>query len=253
MYPKIRMFLFLGVFALIATSASAQDQPSPPATQQQGQARPGGHEGGRPTFGQITAIHDDSIELKTPDGKALTVKLTPQTEFRKDREPAKVADFKVGDMVMVRGDQADEHTVTARMIGTRTGGMSANGQGGRPGGGMWTGDGTLGKDYVAGEVKSVDPPKLTVLRTDNVTQTIELNEQTSLRRGRESITMADIKPGDHVISRGALENDVFVPKGVMVMSPEQWQRMQQMMSQQGGNGAANKPAGQEPAPPKQQE
>jgi uncharacterized protein YcfJ len=193
------------------------------------------------------------MEIKTPDGQAVTVKLTPQTEFRKDREPAKVADFKLGDMVMVRGDQSDEHTVTATMIGARTGGMGTNGQGGRPGAGLWMGAGTLGKDYVAGEVKSVDPPKLTVLRTDNVTQTIELTEQTSLRRGRESITMADIKAGDHVFSRGALLNDVFVPKGVMVMSPEQWQRMQQMMSQPGANGAPNKPAGQEPTPPKQQE
>ena len=38
--------------------------------------------------------------------------------------------------------------------------------------------GVLGQDYVFGEVKSIDAPKLTILRPDNVTQTIELNEET---------------------------------------------------------------------------
>jgi Domain of unknown function (DUF5666) len=256
LYRRIRLFALLGLCGLsAATWTCAQDEPSAPIPQQQGQGRPGGgREGGRPVFGQITALRNDSIDIKTPDGQAITVKLTAQTEFRKDREPAKIADFKVGDVVMVRGDQNDDHTVTAKMIGSRTGGMTFNGQGGpggRPGGGMWLGGGTLGKDYVAGEVKSIDPPKLTVLRTDNVTQTMELNEDTSLRRGRESITMADIKPGDHVVARGAAQNDVFVPKNVMVMSPEQWQRMQQMMSQ--GNGNAEKPASQEATAPKPQE
>ena len=80
--------------------------------------------------------------------------------------------------------------------------------------------GELGKDYVAGEVKSIDPPRLTVLRSDNVRQTLELNEDTSLRKGRESITMADIHPGDHVMIRGASQNNTFVPKNAVVLSPE---------------------------------
>ena len=105
--------------------------------------------------------------------------------------------------------------------------------------------GEIGEDFVAGEVKSVEPPKLTVLRTDNVTQTVELNEETSLRKGRESITMADIHPGDHVLIRGASQNNVFVPKNAMVLSPEQWERMRQMRNGTQGpstNAPANPPA-----------
>jgi len=123
---------------------------------------------------------------------------------------------------------------------------------GGPGGG---GFGTQGKDFVVGEVKSVDPPRLTVLRTDNVSQTLELNEETSLRRGRDSITMADIQAGDHVIARGAVENNVFVPKNLNVVSPEQWKRMQEMMSGAGpagpggGNAPANPNAPSAPKPP----
>jgi hypothetical protein len=200
------------------------------------------------------------MDITGQDGQVVTVKVTPQTEFRKDREPAKVADFKVGDMVAVRGDKNADNTVTAKVIGARTGwpggGPGGGGQGGgyigRPGGGMALG--TLGKDYVAGEVKSIDAPKLTVLRTDNVTQTLELNEDTSLRRGRDSITMADIKVGDHVMARGTAQGDVFVPKGVMVMNAEQWQRMQEFAASNGnGNGNAAKPNSTEAPAPKPQE
>jgi hypothetical protein len=84
------------------------------------------------------------------------------------------------------------------------------------------------------------------MRTDNVTQTLELTEDTSLRKGRDSITMADIHPGDHVVIRGAPQNNVFVPKNVMVLSPEQWQRMQQMAGVRGGpagNAPPNAPTG----------
>jgi hypothetical protein len=252
MNRRILPFIAVGVVAMLSAAGTrAQDDaPAPPPQQgqSQGQGRGAGREGGRPLFGKITALHDGSIEVTGPDGQAVMVKLTPQTEFRKDREPAKVSDFKVGDTVMVRGDENADHTVTAKTIGGRTGGSMYSGPGGaKPNGGMMQ-QGTLGKDYVAGEVQSIDAPKLTVLRTDNVTQVLELNEDTSLRRGRDSITMADIKVGDHVKARGALQNDVFVPKGVMVMNPDQWQRMQQMMSQS-QQGTAAKPAGSDAAAP----
>jgi hypothetical protein len=179
------------------------------------------------------------IELTTPDGQTVTVKLTGQTEFRKDREPAKATDFKVGDTVMVRGDENADHSVTAKVVGSRTGGPGGPGGPGGQGGRQM---GTLGKDYVVGEVKAIDAPRLTLLRPDNVTQTLELNEETSLRKGRDSITMADIQVGDHVMARGAMEGDLFVPKAVMVVNPEQWKRMQEISGQ--------KAAGSEATPPK---
>lgn len=196
-----------------------------------------------PLFGKITAIHDSTIELSNPNGDAVTVRLTPQTEFRKDRQPAKRSDFKVGDVIAVRGQENPDHTWTAQMIGAR----SANGEGRGPN--MQAG--TLGKDYVAGEVKSVDAPKIAVLRSDNVTQTIELNEETSLHKGRDAITMADIQPGDHLLARGALQDNVFVPKFVMVIGPEQWKRMQEMGGMRPGGQGSGRSGGasQRPAEP----
>jgi hypothetical protein len=234
------------LFLLLATSIWAQTPAAAPQGQEQGVPPDGGRGQGRGgpmeghgVAGKIAAIANGSMQLTRPDGTSVTVKLTDATEFRKDRQPAKIADFKVGDLIFVRGEENADHTYTAQMIGARSG----NG----PGGGF----GEMGKDYVAGEVKSIDAPSMTVLRTDNVTQTLELNEDTSLRRGRDSITMADIHPGDHVVIRGASQNNAFVPKNVMVLSAEQWERMQQMVSGKGapsGGAPANAPANN---PPKQ--
>jgi len=179
-----------------------------------------GEERRMPVFGKITAVRDGVLEIQNPNGETVVVKLTPQTEFRKDRQAAKRSDFKVGDVIVVRGQENSDHTWTAQMIGAR----SANGEGRGPN--MQAG--TLGKDYVVGEVKAVDAPRISVLRSDNVTQSIELNEDTSLRKGRDSITMEDVQVGDHLVARGAVQNDVFVPKFVMVIGPEQWKRMQEM-------------------------
>jgi len=142
--------------------------------------------------------------------------------------------------VIVRTDQPDGKGTTAVMVASVQFAMRAGPAG--PGGQAAAGgmSGTLGKDFVIGEVKTIDPPRLTVMRTDNVSQMLELNEETSLRRGRESITLADIQAGDHVIARGAVENNVFVPKNLNVLSPEQWKRMQEMMAG-GGPGAPSAP------------
>jgi hypothetical protein len=246
------LFLFLAV-SLRAQSPDAppqgQDQSAPPAGNP-GPGRGGPRDGRGGTFGKITAINGNSLEITKPDATKVAIKLTSATEFRKDRRPAKIADFKVGDSVMVRGEENSDHTINAQTIAGRTGEGPGGGRGGfgGAGGGAAGGLGEQGKDYVAGEVKSIDSPKLTVLRTDNVTQTLELNEDTSLRRGRDSVTMADIHPGDHVVIRGASQNNVFVPKNVIVLSPEQWERMQQMRQSGVGSGAGN-PGSPPPAAP----
>lgn len=169
-------------------------------------------------FGKLTAIHDQFIEIATQSGDTVTVKISGNTQFRKEREAAKPGDFKVGDTVFVRGEENADHTWTAEMIRSRPGG-------GPGGGGRQIG--VLGQDFVFGEVKAIDAPKLTILRPDNVTQTVELNEETSLRKGRDSITVADIQAGDHILVRGAMKDSVFQPKTVMVIGPEQWKRMQE--------------------------
>jgi hypothetical protein len=238
------VFYFSLVILLLALPGWAQDPGAPPSA---GGQRPGRNDGqGRPVMGKITAISGSTIQLATPDGASITVKISDKTEYRKDRQPAKLGDFKVGDMVFVRGEEGADHTVTAQMIGARSGGGP---EGGGRGPGTGGGFGEMGKDFIAGEVKSIDAPKLTVLRPDNVTQTLELNEETSLHKGRDSITMADIQPGDHVVVRGAVQNNTFVPKNVTVLSPEQWKRMQEMDANRNGPAGNPPPAAPKENPP----
>jgi len=205
---------------LVSDVVLSQDSP---AYQQQAP----GDDRRMPLFGKITALHGSSLEISNP----------------KDRQPAKRSDFKVGDVIVVRGQENPDHTWTAQMIGAR----SANGEGRGPN----LQAGTLGKDYVTGEVKSVDAPKISVLRTDNVTQTIELNEDTSLRKGRDAITMADVQVGDHLVAHGAMQENVFVPKFVMVIGPEQWKHFQETggMRISGPANARSGGASQKPAEP----
>jgi preprotein translocase subunit YajC len=241
------VFLSMGV----ASPAQTPDPQSAPQDQVQGPPPGGGRNSGRGaakdghgTVGKITAIHGNSLQVARPDGSTVTINLTDKTEYRKDRQPARLSDFKVGDFVMARGDENADHSVTAQSLS----GRSANGSA-TMGAGGGAGFGEMGKDFVAGVVKSVDAPKLTVLRADNVTQTLELNEDTSLHKGRESITMADIQPGDHIVVRGGLQNNAFVPKAVILLSAEQWERMQQFAqgrAGQAGNPSTKTPAGNSP-------
>jgi hypothetical protein len=249
----------LAVMSAELEPAQASDLPAPSQSQNEAQ-QPGQVTDGQrmPLLGKITAVHQGSLDVADTNGDTVTVKINGQTEFRKDRQPAKRTDFKVGDIIIVRGEENADHSWTAQAVSARSmngpNGPNRRGGSGGPGGlgGRFAQSGTLGKDYVAGEIKSIDAPKLSVLRSDNVTQELELNEDTSLRKGRDSITMADIQVGDHLLARGGVENNVFVPKTVVVIGPEQWKRLQEMGAEARGEGGRQRRqqggAGPSPAP-----
>jgi len=204
------------IFLLFAMWAVAQDRPpAPPAASQappaggqmEGRRRPG-------VMGTITAITANSITVKTRDGETVTVSFNDQTQFTKDRQPAKLADFKVGDMIFVRGQSTGQNAWQAEMIGARTGGVG--GGAGMGGGGMRD---ALGKSFIAGEIKSINGTQLVIARPDGVSQTITVDENTSFRKQGESITLADLKPGDHVFGRGEMKNAVFVPADLNLGDP----------------------------------
>ncbi len=201
-------------------SASTRDQQAPAAGAQQSGPRDRGDRGQRRAFGlsvngEMTEIKSDSVVIKTFEGKTAIVKLTPDTKFIKNRQPATLKDFKVGDRVMVGGDTAGADTWNAKFVAlVDPNAMAAQLQAG------------MGKEFIAGEVKSIDETKLTILRIDGETQVIEADENTSFKKQGESITLADIKPGDHVMGRGELKNGVFVPKTLRVGDLPQMQMLQ---------------------------
>src|SRR2546421_11951143 len=121
-----KIVAFCGITTCLAVGAVAQEGGRPPQ-QDSPRSRRGGWNASGPdgqkfqgVAGQITSISADTIKLKMPNGQEATVKIAADTQFRRDRSPAKLQDFKVGEFVGVRGTPAGENQWTAQSIGTRS-------------------------------------------------------------------------------------------------------------------------------------
>ena len=193
----LKRWVIVAIVSLAPALAMAQDNPPKPA-EGQTQDHPNRPWAGRfqGVTGTITAIEGNQLSVKTTEGKAVTVNLSADTQYRKDRRPAALADFKVGDTVTVAGNPAGENAWNARFVTTRSLGRQY-------------GEG-LGNLFIVGEIKAIDGTSLAILRVDGQTQTIRVDENTSFRKQNQSVTLADFKPGDHVFGRGEVKNGTFV-------------------------------------------
>jgi hypothetical protein len=205
-------------FAQSNPPAQSQDQPTAQRGERAqrggtGMGSGSGMGGGmrmRGTGGQITAINGSSYVVKTMDGKTLTIETTADTKFTREREEISPKELKVGDFIMARSGSDAPPTdgkVKAAAVfvvpAERAQMMKQMAE-------------NFGKTFIAGEVKSIDETKLTISRPDGQTQVIEVDENTSFKRGQESITLADIKVGDRVMGQGEIKNGTFVPKTLRV-------------------------------------
>jgi len=197
--------------------ASGQEQ-SPPG--EGGRQR--GHFRGNAVFGRIQSISPTEMKLEAPDGSTVTVHISEKTQFRMEQAAAKPEDFKAGTPVFVRGTKREDSSWDAELIAARNGPPPMT-QG-------------MGRNLLAGTVKSVEGTKITIVKLDGTTETMEADENTSLRKHRESITLADIHPGDGVAVRGETKDGVFVPRVVNVMDAAQFERMKQFLSSGGAAG-----------------
>jgi hypothetical protein len=207
-------WILISLWLFVSILCAAQAAPASPSSEDQNSssAQDSHRNGQRPpgVAGTITAIDAHVITLKTRDGQTAQVTLDDKTQYRKGREAAAFSDFKVGDVVFIRGEKTGENAWQATVVGTR-------GQGEGPGGNFAEG---MGKRFIAGEVKSIDGAQLTIQRPDGVTQKISVDEDTSFRKNGESVTLADLKPGDHVFGRGEIKNGAFVPAVLNVGEPK---------------------------------
>ena len=207
-----KFLLLLGMTSLWIVTASAQ-------AQEQGRPRPGG-EG---VMGKVTAVAKASISVApAKGGDAVVVKIGDNTRIFKDRQPIKLSEIKVDDMVFARG-QLSGNTLQAVMLGVMNPEMVQRMQQGGMGFGFGGGTATKvnpedwGKTFIAGRVKAINETTLIIARPDNQqTLNIEVDENTSFKKGRESITLADIKADDFVSGQGEVKNGVFVAKELRV-------------------------------------
>jgi hypothetical protein len=172
---------------------------------------------GQTVVGKVTAVAQNSITVvPLPRGDPVTVKVGDNTRIFKERQPVKFTEIKVDDTVFTRG-QLNGNTMDAAIIGIVNPEMIQRmKQGGGMGvvlGGQQFKPEDWGKTFIAGQIKSIHETTLTIARPDGQqTLNIEVDENTSFKKGRESITLADIKPDDFVFGPGEVRNGVFVAK-----------------------------------------
>ena len=157
--------------------------------------------------GTITAIKDDGLTMNTPQGESVTVKVSAETRFRRDQKDAHLADFKIGDTVMILGEQDANGTWTARIVAT--------GPDTSKGGGLFAGPPPnpedSGKTFIVGELKKIEDTKLTIRRPDGVDQTAQVDTNTKFLDARGgTIKLTDFKPGDHISGMGDAKDGVVV-------------------------------------------
>jgi hypothetical protein len=199
--------------------------------------------------GTVTATAANHLTVKTDSGEVYEVSLTPNTRLMKNRQPVQAADIKVGDGVGAMGElDAPKKTMHALFVAVvdaeQVKKMRED----------------LGKTYITGKVTAIDDVKLTILRPDQVSQVIEVDETTSFRKGGgrrrgaagpgengadsaaaagsgELVTLADVKVGEMIAGRGSVKHGVFVPTNLAIL-PEGAANGMGMGRRRGGQGAA---------------
>jgi hypothetical protein len=242
MKSPLRASILLLAAAVSLPFAYGQNAPPQGPAQGQGQAM-GGVFAGHGVRGTVTAISGNDISVKTEKGDVYKIETGPNTRFRKEREQVRISDIHVGDMVGAAGDLDDKgKTVGAVVVMVIDKEQYEKARA------------DFGKTWTAGAIQSIDETKITIKRPDNVVQTIVVDENTSFRKRRDSITLADIKVGDNVNARGAVQNGNFVATVLNVGGPGGPGGPGGFGGgggSQGGTNAQSAPASTNPAPPKQ--
>ena len=150
--------------------------------------------------GTVTAAAAGSFTIHTEEGETYQVLYSPNTRLMKDRQPIAAADIHVGDMLMAGGIvDAKARTVGAVFVLDIDANEVRNARA------------AFGKTWVAGKVTAIHELKITIERAgDKQAQIVAVDENTSFRKRREDVTLADVKVGDFISAQGALHADTFL-------------------------------------------
>jgi hypothetical protein len=100
---------------------------------------------------------------------------------------------------------------------------------------------------VVGKVTAIHELKITIERAgDKQSQIVAVDENTSFRKRREDVTLADVKVGDTISAQGALHAETFLATALRVMTPGSAPGSNAGPGHPTGPGA---PAGSEAPPP----
>jgi hypothetical protein len=230
--PLLILFGALGVSSLAQDANPLQDQTqsAPQRGQRAGRGAWGGGAMGRGVMGTVTEVAPDHFTIKTDAGETYTVHYSVNTRIMKggggqrrgqggdDAAPTnpptqiKASDIKVGDAIGATGElDAAAKSVGAIVIfqidperAKQMREMQAN----------------YGKTWVMGRVTAINDVKVTLQGgPDNAAHTFVADENTTFRKRRDPVTLADIQVGDMVRAEGSIKNGAFLATTVAVMGP----------------------------------
>ncbi|HEV2484407.1 MAG TPA: DUF5666 domain-containing protein [Terracidiphilus sp.] len=248
------------VFSLaLGAAACAQDANTAPPTAQSGANGTGGYGqrggragyggmgmgmgGGRGLMGTVTEVAADHYIMKTETGEIYTVHFSVNTRIVKmptgmrgpgggqgrgggqgqgagmgrggnPPEQIKPTDIKVGDAIGATGEvDAKAKSVGAVVIAQIDPERAKQ---------MQEMQANYGKTWIMGKVTAIDGVQVTLMGSaDNAPHAFVANENTTFRKRRDPITLADIQPGDMVRAEGALKDGTFTATTVNVMGMPQ--------------------------------
>jgi hypothetical protein len=259
---KIRLvFSIILGFSLAAAVSSQSANPDLTSSQTSAQAQAQSHGGGdrqgqhggwgeRAGFGAgngiigtVTEVASDHYTIKTDTGQIYKVSFGVNTRILKQMprksggsgdergtapQAIKSSAIKVGDAIMAAGEvDAAAKSVGAVVV------MQTDPERARQ---FRELQANYDKTWLAGKVTAINETSVTLLGTvDSANHTFRADENTTFRKHREPITLADIQLGDVVRVEGAVKDGNFVATSVSVMGRPQ-----------GGNPAALSTPGPQP-------
>jgi Domain of unknown function (DUF5666) len=160
--------------------------------------------------GTVTAVAANAFTIKTDEGVAFRVFYSPNTRLVKDRQPMDAADVHIGDMLLAGGlVDSKAKTVGAVLVVDIDAKQVQEARA------------SFGKTWLIGKVTDVHGVKITVERADDKqTEVVAVDENTSFRKHREEVTLADVKVGDTISSEGAIRDNTFVASILRIMPPK---------------------------------
>ncbi len=148
-----------------------------------------------------------SFAVKTDSGQLWKVLYGPNSRFIRDRQPARAADIHLGDMLFAAGNlDAGKKTIGAAVLIGIDGEEVRKAREG------------LGRTWSAGKITSIAGRHIEVQRLDGAAQTISVDENTSFQQRHDSVTLADLRPGEGFRADGHLQGGAFLATTIHVFN-----------------------------------
>jgi hypothetical protein len=243
---KTRLLPVIAFSLALTAAAFAQDATPPQSNGAGGSGQRGGRggygggmgmAGGRGLIGTVTEVAADHYTVKTEAGEIYTIHFSANTRIVKmpagqrapgegrgegqgrgggmgrggnPSEQIKPTDIKIGDAITAMGEvDSSAKSVGAVAIALVDPERAKQ---------MQQMQANYGKTWLMGKVTAIDGVKVTLLGSvDNAAHAFVADENTTFRKRREPITLADIQPGDNLRAEGALKDGVFTATTVNVM------------------------------------